>query len=1389
MVDISQIFSNNSGNLSQDEFLQMLSLLNSDIQSFQEGGETPPSEGPTYQTTTYNGQEWAVFGDRMVPLDVIEGGGTPYNDGTYTQPQYTIGATDRTAVPTAPQAPLPPAPAPPVLDTPESNDFSQYKSFGQAFSAARASLGPRGEFIWKGKVYNTITKEDLGGQGTSSGRAATSRQAVPSSPTPTIPTNPPVPDTPQSRQEAQVRGQNLKVEYLKRRKQQQDIAEQRRLVNKLRLENDAQREQELGWRPFGVSEAEKQQRDIIRLRGQIARQKLAEGMYEDGGQIPMFDVGGELIEVIDTITGQPTKVSKTDIENNPTRYRTLGTPTQAGMANTLGLNLPGITNTTPNAVNPTVNVYDPTTGQTSQQDYQDGMQLASNLGYTSGLDSKNKPFTIDNVGDDTYLPSSVVSALGSDNSQAYRANQALQDKLKQQDLAMNLFNTATGNTDYSVEDALYKVGESLAYRPLEGDFLNADGEVNETTMGVAKGFNAAKGILAGGKALIGGARNVMTGYANQKRNDLIEEEYLRRQMLARKNQNLTFAEDGTTIPFFNDGGYLRYLQDGTEQMYSNMGPQDPRMQMSPEQEMTGEYIQQQPIQAGVVPNAEVERGEFIQTPDGQTQQVEGRTHEEGGERVALEGGSKVISDNLKLGAKNAKLINREYDLKVKAGDTFATAIDKYSKKIGLKELNELQQELFNKVKKDSKTKDEAASELNSQYLSEKINNIEQKKGMIENFRSEFTDFVYQLQQDSKTPRLEEDSEKKNSDVANPPVSSEDVSTALQMADTPMMRNGGQIPSYEEGGSPTITREQFIQLANALGITEEDLKDNSKFPQPKSGGDVIDYNVGLSQTEGLTAKSLYEYLAKRSPIPGVPKTYDAFKTSRFKDTRFGGRDVFAEVDKDYKPQTAQERGRRGPNTSLTKGDNPTTIRERGQSGTNWSSTNLNPLASDVKGPQAFTQTGAGVNTSGRVTDETLPTVNEFLYKHFPGVRKYFNTETDRHGRQINPVINDVKGYQTYFDTELFPALSKWGRDNIKNASERDSWYNAIDQFRFDDKGEGTRQIDGIFGDYTVDKSPISWKFVTPEEKSKLDELGVSQTSDIFDDKGVIKEEFNFLSPESVERLSKTKDYEGLDLYIDVLDPVEEEEEVNNDQSPTTPYNPALPKTYRRPVLPDMSTEPPSPMEAHMKAEHRYNTIDPIRLSPENQLTEIYRQNDAAMGQIEGLTDTQRAAAISNLTANTQNAASTAISNVQAQNAQTQLQVDQFNNQVLNREEDMRVADAQAYEQLQFTAKAKADYDRLDYLEKARENRIKRFNYLTKDRQIHDMVENFKVGPDGSIQFDVTSGNQLYNYLISTGKTPQEAAEEVRKQTERINKDAVGNVKGSTTTTSVVTKPAK
>ena len=79
---------------------------------------------------------------------------------------------------------------------------------------------------------------------------------------------------------------------------------------------------------------------------------------------------------------------------------------------------------------------------------------------------------------------------------------------------------------------------------------------------------------------------------------------------------------------------------------------------------------------------------LVDCPNGDVQKVVGETHENGGVKMQLDNGTRVISDNLEIGGDFAKSLRKEFDIDVLAKDTFANTLDKYTRKIGLKKLNE-----------------------------------------------------------------------------------------------------------------------------------------------------------------------------------------------------------------------------------------------------------------------------------------------------------------------------------------------------------------------------------------------------------------------------------------------------------------------------------------------------------------------------------------------------------------------------------------------------------------------------------------------------------------------------------------------------------------------------
>lgn len=166
--------------------------------------------------------------------------------------------------------------------------------------------------------------------------------------------------------------------------------------------------------------------------------------------------------------------------------------------------------------------------------------------------------------------------------------------------------------------------------------------------------------------------------------------------------------------------------------------------------LTGEYQfaldAKEPI---AEPNAEIEGGEYIQDSQG-IRKAEGKSHERGGMPVKLEDGTKIVSNHLQIGIPLAKYLKETFNIEVKATDTYSKVLDKYTKKIGLQELNdklEKNMDLMEHEKKSNTHKD--TEQLNEQYISKQINELTKQKEPLEKERESLFSMLFQAQESTK----------------------------------------------------------------------------------------------------------------------------------------------------------------------------------------------------------------------------------------------------------------------------------------------------------------------------------------------------------------------------------------------------------------------------------------------------------------------------------------------------------------------------------------------------------------------------------------------------------------------------------------------------------------
>lgn len=166
-------------------------------------------------------------------------------------------------------------------------------------------------------------------------------------------------------------------------------------------------------------------------------------------------------------------------------------------------------------------------------------------------------------------------------------------------------------------------------------------------------------------------------------------------------------------------------------------------------DMTGEYIYPLPKSMEGNANVEIEKGEYVLTPDDVgPMEAKGNRHEDGGTSVDLPE-AHIISDYRTIDDDFASYVRENYGIRATEKDTYATLLDRYKKKIGLSEKYDDQERVFKRLEKNKDVKDKNTSELNKSILSKYVNDNQKEIDELEvQFRS-FADIVYNKQEESK----------------------------------------------------------------------------------------------------------------------------------------------------------------------------------------------------------------------------------------------------------------------------------------------------------------------------------------------------------------------------------------------------------------------------------------------------------------------------------------------------------------------------------------------------------------------------------------------------------------------------------------------------------------
>ena len=825
--------------------------------------------------------------------------------------------------------------------------------------------------------------------------------------------------------------------------------------------------------------------------------------------------------------------------------------------------------------------------------------------------------------------------------------------------------------DTNLEGAMFQLGRSLNF--------NSEKFAPEY-QGLAKAGNITAGLGALGKVILGSVRNVNAGMGYQNRLQNFKEWYDKKESERAKGHYRT-AEDGGLI----------YLSKGGE--------------VPKEKLMSGDYT------TGVGPrmpaNAEVEHGEYLQHNDGSVQKVLGKTHEEGGEPMMLDAGTRVVSDNLKIGKELSKEVNEFFGLKSKPTDTYAAIIDRYKKKNDIDDVEKREQEVLKKVEKNENVKNATAKTLNSEYLNEQLHQIQDEKLGLQEKLSQFTDFVFKAQQEAKGEPVE---------AQVPPEQTQPSPEEIEMLQQQAaMQQGADSVAQQEGvmrDGGIFEDERFKELLKNTDLDEERARQLYQIYQ--NGGYA---GLPIFADGGGKPKRDTEYFSPTKILEEAQSSPEAaaYWANFFRYTNVN---KYALIDRD--------RQHFNKDSGVYGG-----IEESYQDRLKWYYDNDNDMRKYIeKTDKGFAlKKGYTVLNFQRAYQEKLEkqakrlqSKGYFKDKEVEDVMKYlaFMDKQDT-ARGFDGKMGDFTSSRSFL---AIPILKD--ENELKIASE--NGINSLKQL--------------------------------VEREADLEKLGISKESlqrakDELQENGDLDLGLTYLDPVTGEP-SPPAEPEP---------PAKEKEKgkpVTFDEDP---------EKRRRAIgslsgllFPDQTPLTPDGVTAHLMVDRNYERLDPIKVSYEPQMVESQRVYNAAADNIASLPETQRAAVLANMMASTQQGLNNVIGQTALANQQNEMQTEQFNIQQSNNEENARAEDLLNFEQRQLMAWENTLRDYNDWFEKVQQNRMLERQTENQVALLNQLNEHYKYDINGRL-VAVDNGERFTLSKTNVPATTKAEAEVEKKMSEK------------------------
>jgi hypothetical protein len=530
-----------------------------------------------------------------------------------------------------------------------------------------------------------------------------------------------------------------------------------------------------------------------------------------------------------------------------------------------------------------------------------------------------------------------------------------------------------------------------------------------------------------------------------------------------------------------------------------------------EKRLTDEYMGSlKTVGEGPQVNAELEGGEYLQLPTGEIKKSEGEKHEKGGIKMHIPDMTKILSNRLKLSAKDVKAIKEEFDIKLSTKTTYAKALERFDKKIGFQDALEDQEKHIKGLKKqiDDKKMDSGTKMLNHQHLSKKIYDSEKDKKELQARRGLFFNFTFNLQEAGKSDSRKEMPKQGNFRYGG--------------MKTPVMKFnlGGinVINTYPNGGGT-------ISIPNSIGLTPRQEQ------YIKKG--LVDFSLNFGE-------AAQKYM---SDYPDIFNAYD--KVTTWSSSKAGneylrscGRDGTCEAQfgKNYSDENWQNfRNINKSGVSLSTGDSSTPSFDENKSneiikGTTDPNISVSARFRDMGidpsfvGRKKVAERFAGIqNYKG--TSEQNKALNKWIVENYNPETKEFNTEVSPSNKakteeppRVVPIIAPPSGpivTERYVEPPSGPIITETQPIMI----DVPEWDKTTHRWVMEPTVEGSpKHLKYLEKEqYQQKNAPTGKKYVLNRETGKYELVDKDKKYDNFEDSGVLKFENGGLTGSQFKKL--------------------------------------------------------------------------------------------------------------------------------------------------------------------------------------------------------------------------------------------------------------------------------